>query len=80
MINRFITTEKVVRIIEAENKIVIEVDRRANKNEIKKEVEKVIGVKVDAVNTMLKGNKKIAYVKLNAKNPAIDVATKFGLI
>ena len=80
MINRFITTEKVVRIIEAENKIVIEVDRRANKTEIKKEVEKVIGVKVDAVNTMLKGNKKIAYVKLNAKNPAIDVATKFGLI
>jgi len=80
MIKKFKTTEKVVRMIEAENKVVIEVDRRANKTEIKKQIEKQLGVKVDAVNTHVKDNKKFAYVKLNAKNPAIDLATKFGLI
>jgi hypothetical protein len=32
------------------------------------------------VNTHIKDNKKYAYVKLNEKNPAIDVATKFGVI
>ncbi len=80
MIKKFKTTEKVVRLIEAENKIVIEVDRRAGKREIKKEIESKLGIKVDAVNTLIKDNKKFAYVKLNSKNPAIDVATKFGLI
>jgi len=80
MIKKFKTTEKVVRMIEAENKVVIEVDRRANKTEIKKQIETQLGVKVDSVNTHVKDNKKFAYVKLNAKNPAIDLATKFGLI
>jgi len=80
MINKFKTTEKVVRIIEAENKIVLEVERRAKKPAIKKEVEEKLGVKVDSINTMIRDNKKLAYVKLNAKNPAIDLAAKFGLI
>lgn len=80
MINRFKTTEKVVRILEAENKIVIEVDRRAKKPEIKKEVEEKLGAKVDSINTLIKDNKKFAYVKLNSKTPAIDIATRFGLI
>ena len=80
MIERFKTTEKSVRIIEAENTIVIEVDMRDKKPAIKKFVEENLKVKVDSVNTMIKDNKKFAYVKLNAKNPAIDVATKFGVI
>ena len=51
-----------------------------NYDKFKKEFEEVFGVKVDGINTFIKGNKKIAYVKLAKENPAIDVATKFGMI
>ena len=80
MIKNFKTTEKSVRLIEGENTLVIEVDIHSKKNEIKKEVEEQFKVKVKNVNTLIKDNKKFAYVKLNEKNPAIDVATKFGII
>jgi len=80
MIKKFQTTEKSVRIIEAENTVIVEVDRKAKKPAIKKYFEENFKVKVDSVNTLIKANKKYAYVKLNAKNPAIDLATKFGLI
>jgi len=36
--------------------------------------------KVEKVNILNRGSQKIAYVKLNKKNPAIDVATKLGMI
>jgi len=74
------TTEKSVRLIEANNTILLEVDRKSKKNEIKKEFEELFNVKVDDVNTSIKKNKKIAYIKLNKANPAIDIATKFGMI
>jgi len=80
MINKFRTTEKSVRVIEAENTLVVEVNLRAEKPEIKKAAEEMFNVKVDSVNTHIKDNKKYAYIKLNSKNLAIDVATKFGLI
>ena len=80
MINKFKTTEKSVRVIEADNTIVVEVDSRAKKPEIRKEAEEMFKVKVVSVNTLIKSNKKYAYIKLNEKNPAIDVATKFGVI
>jgi len=80
MINRFKSTEKGMRIIEAENTLVLEVNRRAKKPELKKEIEEKFKVKVESVNTLIKDNKKFAYVRLNKKNPAIDVATKFGVI
>jgi ribosomal protein L23 len=75
-----ITTEKAVRLIELNNTLVIEVEREKKKGEIKKEFEKTFKVKVNSINTMIKNNKKIAYVKLNEKNPAIDIATKLGMI
>ncbi len=75
-----ITTEKAVRLIEANNTLLIEAGRRDSKDKIKKEFEETFKVKVDSVNTLLHGNKKIAYIKLNAKNPAIDIATKLGMI
>jgi len=75
-----ITTEKAVKLIETENTLIFEVDRRKNKNEIKKEIENMFNIKIDSVNTMIKKNKKIAYVKLNKVNAAIDLATKLGMI
>ena len=75
-----LSTEKAVRLIELNNILVFAVDRRKRKQEIKKEVEETFNVKVDSVNSMIKRNKKIVYVKLNEKYPAIDVATTLGMI
>ena len=75
-----ITTEKAVRLIELNNVLVFEVDKRKSKPEIKKDIEEMFKVKIDSIKSLIRKNKKTVYVKLNAKNPAIDVATKLGLI
>jgi large subunit ribosomal protein L23 len=80
MIHKFKTTEKSVRLIEGENTIVVLVDRTDKKPQIKKMAEETFGIKVESINTHIQANHKFAYIKLNKKNPAIDVATKYGLI
>ena len=75
-----ITTEKAVRLVELNNTLVFEVDRRKNKNEIKKDIEESFDVKIDSVNSIIRSNKKYVYVKLNKKNLAADLATKLGMI
>lgn len=80
MMLRPITSEKAVKLIDIENTLLFEVERRATKKEIRKEVEKIFSVKVEAVRTLIKQNKKFAYVKLNKASPAIDIATKMGMI
>jgi large subunit ribosomal protein L23 len=75
-----LTTEKVIKMIEAENKMAFIVDRRSSKQEIKKTVEKEFNVKVESVNTEIKQNKKIAFVKLKKEFKAMDIATKLGLM
>ena len=74
------STEKIVRQIEADNILVFVVDRAINKPEIKAEVEDLFDVKVAKVRTHTLKNKKFAYVKLNAEFPAVDLATKLGLM
>ena len=75
-----VSTEKAMRLLESENKIAFIVDRRTNKQEIKKEVEKTFKVKVQSVTTHIRKNQKIAFIKLRKENPAIDIATKVGLM
>lgn len=77
---RPIMSEKAVRLIELNNTLVFEVDRRMNKQKIKEDIEKNFDVKIDEINSLIKNNKKYVYVKLNAKNLAIDLATKLGMI
>ena len=77
---KIMSTEKAVRLIELNNTLTFEVDRMKTKAEIKKEIEEVFNVKVDSINVLIRLNKKIAYVKLNEKNPAIDIATRLGMI
>lgn len=76
-----VSTEKSIRLMESENKLVFRVERKTNKPQIKEAVEKMFNVKVDKVNTYItpKGEKK-AYVKLNPEFLAIDVATQLGLM
>ena len=77
---KIISTEKAVMKIEAENIITFETDKEKTKEEIKKEVEESFDVKVDKIRALIQRNKKIAFVKLNKKNPAIDIATKLGVM
>ena len=81
IINYPLLSEKSIGKIETENKLVFIVERKANKKQIKWAVEKVLEVKVDNVRTMItqKGNKK-AWVKLNKKFSAGEIATRFGML
>ncbi len=80
MILKPVTSEKAVKMIEIDNTILFEVERKYRKSEIKKEVEKIFNVKVDKIRTLIKANKKFAYVRITKQNPAIDIATKLGMI
>jgi len=75
-----VVTEKSVMMIERENIITFKLEKEKSKSDIKKEVEEIFDVKVDSIRTLVKGNKKIAYVKLKKEFPAIDLATKLGLM
>ncbi len=67
--------------MEADNKLIFIVELKSTKHDIKRAVEEMFKVKVVNVNTaiMPSGEKK-AYVTLSPDTPAIDVATKLGLI
>jgi ribosomal protein uL23 len=76
-----LSTEKSIRLMESENKLVFVVDSKATKTEIKKAIEEMFNAKVLKVSTQndFKGRKK-AYVKFSPESPAIDLATKLGLM
>ncbi len=73
-------TEKAVKLIEIENTILFVVDRNANKKQIAEEIGRQFNVNVESINTEIRNNKKIAYIKLKKESPAIDIATKLGLM
>lgn len=81
IIKHVLSTEKSIRLMELENKLVFAVNSKSTKKEIKKAIEEMFKVEVDSVNTFVAANsEKRAYVKFSAKNPAIDIATKMGII
>jgi len=75
-----VSSEKAIRLMEAENKLVFVVDIRAGKPEIKKAVEELFKAKVTNVNTLVTRGQKRAYVRFAPENPAIDIATSLGLM
>ena len=76
-----LTTEKAVKLMETENKLLFRVHIKAKKPEIKKAIEDLFKVKVLKVSTFHtpRGEKR-AYIKLSPENPAIDLATQLGLM
>lgn len=72
-------TEKSLRLIEKENKLVFIVRRDANKMEIKQAVEKIFGVKVESVNTMITRYGKKAIVKLSKEHSAQEIGMRLGI-
>ncbi|MEM1577512.1 MAG: 50S ribosomal protein L23 [Candidatus Pacearchaeota archaeon] len=81
ILKRPIISEKALKLVETENKILFEVAREANKQQIKKEFEEIFNVKVEKVNTLINSRgKKIAYIKLKPEYKASEIASKIGLI
>jgi ribosomal protein uL23 len=76
-----LSTEKSIRLMESENKLIFVVDLKAKKPEIKEAIEKTFKVKVVKVTTLVtpKGQKR-AYVRLSPETPALDIATDLGLM
>lgn len=86
LIKRPIITERSTELME-EGKYVFEVDRRANKTEIRQAIEKLFGVEVEKVNTLRTPGKqkrvgkyvgytserKKAIVKLTADSKPIEI-------
>ena len=75
-----VATEKAIMKVELDNVLTFSIDQKINKAELKKEVESLFNVKVEKIRTNIRNNQKIAYVKLNKKYLAIDLATKLGLM
>jgi ribosomal protein uL23 len=76
-----LATEKAVRLMESENKLIFVVDNKARKPEIKEAIEKEFKLKVVKVNTLIdRAGHKRAYISISPETPAIDVATQLGLM
>lgn len=76
-----LSTEKSIRLMESENKLIFVVNKKATKKEVKKAIEDMFKVKIDDVNTFVNADgEKRAYIKFSSKNPAIDIATQLGLM
>lgn len=76
-----LSTEKSIRLMESENKLIFAVNKKATKKEVKKAIEEMFKAEVVNVNTFVspEGEKR-AYVKFSPKKPAIDIATQMGLM
>ncbi len=74
-------TEKALNYIEFHNTILFIVDRRATKKQIKEAFEKIYGVKVEKVRTLItpRGEKK-AFIKLAPGYSAEEIATRLGIL
>ena len=81
MILHPINTEKTMRALQENNTLVFAVEKKDRKAHVKKMVEEQFQVKVVGVRTVtnLQGKKR-AFVTLAADSPAVDVATKLGLM
>jgi large subunit ribosomal protein L23 len=79
LIKCFIVTEKTTTEVE-KNILTAIVDKRARKEDIKRDIEKRFEVKVEKVNTLItpKGEKK-AYIKLTPDYSAEEVLSKLGV-
>jgi large subunit ribosomal protein L23 len=76
-----LSTEKSIRMMESENKLLFVVDKKATKLDIKKAIEEVFKVKVVDVKTLIAvTGEKRAYVRFSPETPAIDIATQLGMM
>ena len=75
-----LSTEKSIRLMESQNKLIFVVDIDADKKMIKNAIEDMFKTKVENVRTYVQHGEKRAYVKFSNESPAIDIATQLGLM
>lgn len=74
-------TEKSVRAVEAQNKLVFIVKRDAKRPQIKSAVEKMFASPVDGIKTVIdQSGRKKAFVHFKNAGAAGDIAIKLGII
>jgi len=74
-------TEKAVQLIEAQNKLVFIVNRRATKPQIMKAAEQSFGSKISKVTTAVdKHGRKKAFIKFAKEGEAGEIAIRLGII
>ena len=74
-------SEKVSARIETDNTLVFVVDKRATKPMIKRAIEELYKMKVEYVRTAITSDGiKKAYVKFSKDTPALDLATRLGVL
>ncbi len=75
-----VVTEGAFDMIEAENKLVFNVHRRADKSQIRQAFEELFEVKVVKVNTMIRPDGvKRAFIRLHPDTDAMDVAMSLNM-
>ena len=81
IIKHLLSTEKSIRMVEFDNKLVFVVDKKATKAEVKRAIEALFKVKVIKVNIQnsITGKKK-AYVKISKEYLASDIGADLGMI
>ena len=74
-------TERSVFMIENENKLVFIVNREATKHDISNAVQKLYGVEIASINTLIsRKSVKKAFVKLTEAHDASDLAIRLGIL
>ncbi|MGB3458961.1 MAG: 50S ribosomal protein L23 [Halobacteriota archaeon] len=81
VLKHVLPSEKATLMIDSENKLPFVVDLRANRAEIKREVEIVFETPVKSVRTMIssKGKKK-AIIEFEDEGKAKEVGTSLGIL
>ncbi len=75
-----LSTEKAIRLMESDNKLLFVIANDANKAAVKQAVEEAFKAKVSKVNVHRTKGQKRAYVTFTKETPAIDIATNLGLM
>lgn len=76
---RPIATEKTMLQMERENKLSFYVDKRARREDVKKEVEDRFAVKVESVNIAITKRGKKAVVTLSSEFSADEIGGRIGI-
>jgi len=79
MIINVLRTEKALKLATLEKTIPFVVDLRADKINIKSEIERLYNVKVVKVRTHISNSKKIAYVKFAPEVDVEELATTLNI-
>ncbi|MBS7652067.1 MAG: 50S ribosomal protein L23 [Candidatus Bathyarchaeia archaeon] len=76
-----LTTERSVKMIQEENKLIFIVQKKANKKEIARAVKELYEVEVEEVRTSIdRRGRKRALVRLKEGFSASDIAVRLGIL